>query len=203
MNSIRFILSASFVLFALLACKATKPDNQAAPATSEVVTGPKPKTVLEQVAEKTTLAEAIEYSKPEFKDMDNNDDSRGTLLLTYWAKDFLTRPAVDKLPTTNIKAILKDSLSERGKRLCVDGNVVSITRSTSSIWGDKKVWEGILVTDSFDAVRYFAVGETGSIVKGTRAKLCGVATGRYSYDNARGGTTHGVSVVGDFRSYQE
>lgn len=206
LSTIRLVLLVALVLSALLACKAPpKTDNRARPATSEVTpapSAPRPKTALELVAEKATLREAIEHVKGDFEDMDNNDDSRGTLLLAYWAKDYLTRPAVDALPATTIRAILKDSASERGKRLCVGGQVVGITRSTSELWSGKKVWEGILVTDAFDAVRYFAVGETGAIVKGTRATLCGVATGRYSYSNVRGGTTHGVSLVGEFRSYE-
>jgi hypothetical protein len=161
---------------------------------------PHEKTPLEAVAEKTTLREAIDHVSPEFEDTEDNV-SRGTLLLAYWAKDSLTRAALDKLPATTIRALLKDSRAERGKRLCVTGQVVSITRSTSELWGPRKVWEGIVLNDAYDAVRYYAVGETGAIEQGTRATFCGVATGRYTYSNARGGTTHGVSAVGEFRSY--
>ena len=47
-------------------------------------------------------------------------------------------------------------------------------------------------------VSFFAVQSTGDLVEGSRARLCGVVTGRYSYSNTGNGTTHAVKVVGVF-----
>ena len=47
-------------------------------------------------------------------------------------------------------------------------------------------------------IHYLAAGDTGTLVDGDRARFCGVTTGRYSYSNAGGGTTHAVQLIGMF-----
>jgi hypothetical protein len=56
----------------------------------------------------------------------------------------------------------------------------------------------MLMTGSVNIVRFYAVGSSGDLVQNRPARFCGAVAGRYSYDNAAGGSTHAVAVVGLF-----
>jgi len=90
---------------------------------------------------------------------------------------------------------MKDSGPERGKRLCTSGTVVQIKADAS---GGEKVFEGLLMTNSMDAVRFVAVGSTDDILENSVARFCGVAIGRHSFPNVSGGQTLAVLAVGMF-----
>lgn len=47
-------------------------------------------------------------------------------------------------------------------------------------------------------MRFAAVASTGELVAQSSANFCGVTTGKYSYSNSGGGTTHAVFLVGMF-----
>jgi hypothetical protein len=90
---------------------------------------------------------------------------------------------------------MKDPEAERGKRLCSLGtiNQIEVDRSAGS-----PIYNGGLMTPGFDSVRFSAVGSSGDLVEGSGARICGIVTGKYSYSNAGGGTTHAVYLVGMF-----
>jgi len=44
-------------------------------------------------------------------------------------------------------------------------------------------------------IRFVAVGDTGALVANSTARFCGIVTGRFTYLNAIGGTTHAVRLV--------
>lgn len=44
-----------------------------------------------------------------------------------------------------------------------------------------------------------SVSSTGRLVEDSRARLCGFVTGKYSYSNSGGGSSHAVQLVGMFK----
>lgn len=191
-----------FVIAILLACKGTKSDSVTPEVKPAVTAAPVvKKTPIDIIKEKKTLVEAIDYAKI-FSEDTENDISQGAVLFTLWAKDNLNRKEFATIPTTTHALVMKDSDSERGKRLCVSGSVSQISKSNSESWEGKKVWEGTMMLPSFKFVKYVAVGETGEIVQGTTATFCGVVIGKHAFSNAVGGTTHSVFAVGEFVSYE-
>ena len=96
---------------------------------------------------------------------------------------------------TSLKKVLKDSDAERGRRLCLRGSVTQIEKVNT---GTGAIFGGLLRTGDWDMVSFMAARSTGELVEGSRARFCGVVTGRYSYSNAGGGTTHAVHLVGVF-----
>ena len=203
-NSLSRLVSMALIIVVMLACKSAKQDDKAAPekVVPAAVKEPERKSPAEVVVELKTLKEVIEYVKT-FSHDTENETSVGAVLFTLWAKDHLNRKEFQTVPATTHALVLKDSDAERGKRLCSSGRVIQISKSNSEVWGSSKVWEGVFMMPSFKAVRYIAVGETGEIVEGTTATFCGLVIGKYSYSNAGGGTTHAVSAVGEFISYEK
>jgi hypothetical protein len=51
----------------------------------------------------------------------------------------------------------------------------------------------------YDLIKFVAAGSTGQLVAQSRARFCGATTGKYSYSNSGGGTSHAVQMVGMFR----
>lgn len=195
------LLPIVLLLLALLACKASDPNpTSTARAEPAASLAPVEDTPIEAIGKLHTLPEAVAFAVPYCSDT-VNDVSPGELLLAVWMKDHLTGKDLDTLPPTTIPAVKKDSEVARGKRLCATGKVVQIARSRAEQWGASKVWQGLVMTTAQDVLRFTAVGETGEIVEGTTATLCGVVVGNYTYSNAGGGTTHAVAVAGHFRSY--
>lgn len=153
-----------------------------------------PEKSLEQIYdEQITLPDALDLAIVEMKDT-RDEESKGTLRLTRWATTHMTLAdvAVAKNETT-FKLAMKDSDAALGKRLCIKGRLISIARVPGA-----PVFGGLLNTGTLDIVSFFAVQSTGSLVEGSRARFCGVVTGRYSYANTGGGTTHAVKAVGVF-----
>lgn len=136
------------------------------------------------------LAEAL----PGMEDV-TESSSDGTLLFTVWAgkKMRWTDVAVAK-NETSVAKVMKDSRAERGKRMCVKGSIIQIAR-------DGDLFVGLMGTGGYglgDVVHFFAAGSTGELVQRSRGRFCGVVTGRFTYSNAGGGTTHAVDAVGMF-----
>lgn len=90
--------------------------------------------------------------------------------------------------------IQKDPERERGKRLCLDGMVGSI-RVERSEFGEFS-WGHVLVEQ--ESTRYIAVGDTGELVRLSKARFCGVVAGVMSYGDTSGGTTNAAYLVGMF-----
>jgi hypothetical protein len=141
-----------------------------------------------------TLPAVIEGARPLMQDT-VDEQSVGTITLAYWAIDRMTHADLDQVPETKRGLVFKDSSAERGKRLCVKGRISEIAVEETEMG---KVYVGGIVSGYTDVTRFIAVGNTGELVEDSRAKFCGVVTGRYSYSNVSGGTTHAPMAVGLF-----
>lgn len=142
-----------------------------------------------------TLAEAIEEAKPLMSD-EFNKTSDGALLFALWAVQKMAW--VDAAPPkdeTTIALVMKDPDEARGKRLCAPGSLIEIQIQKTELG---KMFEGLLRTGAYNIVRFIAVGSTGSLVKSSPARFCGVVIGKWDYTNSGGGTGHAVQVVGMF-----
>ena len=153
--------------------------------------------LLEQVLAIETFEKAVAFARPRMTDT-RNEDSVGTTLLALWAQGNLrwANVQVDK-DETSIKLARKDPDAARGKRFCYSGRIVQIEKMSKA--SPQPVWVGLLSTRRRDIIRFHAAGSSGDLVDGSKARLCGVVTGTFSYDNSGGGTTHAVSVVGMFK----
>lgn len=150
--------------------------------------------LADRLAATDSFAAAVELAKPMMDDT-TDEISPGALALALWgtrrmrlADVVLAKNADETKPAL----IHKDSDRERGKRLCVRGHIVQITKD------DLGIFIGLLMMNDGDVVHYLACGDTGDLVERSRARFCGVAIGRYTYANAGGGTTHAIEMVGMF-----
>ncbi|HEU4576997.1 MAG TPA: hypothetical protein VFS67_01995 [Polyangiaceae bacterium] len=149
---------------------------------------------LERLSAEKTTAGAISIASAHFTDSTNELDP-AALAFALWSTDHLTWEEIQALPETKHAKVLKDPDAERGKKNCYSGNIVEIQVDRSA---GKPVYLGGLVTGSGVVMRFAAVGSTGELVAKSYAKFCGVTTGKYSYSNSGGGTTHAVFLVGMF-----
>lgn len=144
----------------------------------------------------SNLPDAVAMAKPFMEDV-QDELNRGQLLLAIWANKYMTLWMVKvQQNETSFAKVMKDSDAEKGKLLCVRGRIVEIFVEHYNNVG--KLAEGSLMTGSGDVYRFIAVQSTGDLVERNTATFCGVVTGRESYANAGGGTTHGISMVGVF-----
>lgn len=166
------------------------------PAVSTPVAAPTkpPPTPFEEIQTKTTITEAIAYAKPSMKDTENELD-KGTVLLTAWLAQHPSWGGINALPDTSIAKVLKDSDTERGKKICTGGSIIQISSDKVE---DKKIYRGTFMTSDVKYMAYVAVASTGELVERSPAKFCGVVIGTHSYSNAGGGTTHAIRIVGMF-----
>lgn len=201
----RWILICGLV--AAAGCEDSTTEKKQTPATTPMVASkptpeppapePPAPTPLEQILAIETYTDALAFAKPHMSDT-TNETSPGVALFTMWAQEHLrwTDVFVEK-DETSIKLTMKDPDAARGKRLCYSGSVSQISKASES--GQKPLWQGQLMTRRYDVIKFFAAGSSGTLVDGSRARLCGVVTGTYSYSNVGGGTTHAIMVVGMFK----
>lgn len=184
-----------------------KPSEHVSPKVDEVMADPAPEptpeppppppepNVWDMVLAANSLDGALKVTQPLMGEK-FNEDSTGTMLLAVWAMKKLTWDAVSvKKDETSFKLVMKDSEEEKGKRLCVRGTIIQIAVDRSELG---KVYKGLLVDRRMQIYRFFAAGSTGSLVGMSKARFCGVVTGRYDYSNSAGGTGHAISLVGMF-----
>jgi len=89
----------------------------------------------------------------------------------------------------------KDADAERGAHRCVRGRIVEIYAEKTDLG---MFYTGGMTDRRYRVYRFIAVGDTGDLVARSRARFCGIVTGRMSYANAAGGTTSAVQLVGIF-----
>ena len=82
---------------------------------------------------------------------------------------------------TTVALVEKDAEPEVGKRLCAEGEIDRIERRDV---GTRKTFVGTLRTDAGDRIAFTAVGSTGDLVKRSRARFCGIVTGKIMTDAA-------------------
>lgn len=172
----------------------SKPDRSASNASSAPSSAAASAPSKHPVLMAKSLEDAIKIAAPSDS---TNDNDPGTLLLTGWAHLHMTLESVKVTQDeTTFGRVMKDPDEERGKRACFSGSIVQI--DTERVREGEKIYVGMLMTGSVNVVRFYAVGSSGDLVARHSARFCGVVTGRYSYANAAGGSTHAVAVVGLF-----
>ncbi len=125
-----------------------------------------------------------------------NRPSEGAKPLVRWAIAHMqwSDVSVDKNETT-FALTLQDSDAARGQRLCVSGTIVQIDVQKTPAG---KVNVGLLSDSKLNLYYYLNVGSSGKLVAQSKARLCGVVTGKHDYANSAGGQGHAVTVVGMF-----
>ncbi len=142
-----------------------------------------------------TLAQELSYSIPTMADFNDNEMSTGAVDLVLWASYLMTWKELQEVPTTKYGLVMKDSEAQRGKKMCISGQVIEIAADKSL---PKTIYVGGLIDQEYKIYRYVAVGSSGEIVSGSRARFCGIVTGRNDYSNSTGGVAHAVHLVGMF-----
>lgn len=156
---------------------------------------PPPPSPLEILRTKATLADAIDHVKDKMSDTDD-ETSPGALLLALWSSDRLKWADVSVAKNeTSFALVRKDSAANRGKRMCVRGQIIQIQKEKAE---GTSLFSGLMLTGYGDITSFIAAGSTGALVAQSRARLCGVVIGTYDYSNSGGGKGHAVSLVGMF-----
>lgn len=123
--------------------------------------------------------------------------SRGSLLFTVWAAKHMHWSDVSVAKDeTSYALVRKDSESERGKRMCTSGQLVQIEVERLPTGG--KVSTGLLDSNAGNLYHFITAGSSGQLVEQSYARVCGVVTGSYDYENSAGGTGHAVGLIGMF-----
>lgn len=151
--------------------------------------------LINQIQSIPTLKEAIQLSVGMWEDAYNTMPPAAMLIPLWAEKNTINLSMINAIPTTSYGRIMKDSVSERGKSLCISGMVGDIAVDRSAGF---PVYSGAIVNTDRQIVRYLAMKSTGDIVDGSMSKFCGIIVGKMSYDNAQGGTTHAAYLVGMF-----
>jgi hypothetical protein len=120
--------------------------------------------------------------------------SPGANALTFWAMNRLRWADVDANETSYGQA-MKDPVANRGKRFCVTARVnqIEAVRHAEGVF-----WEGTLSPSDVQWIRFRAVGSSGAIVTEHQARFCGVVLEGHQFNNALGGVTPAVAVLGMF-----
>ncbi len=112
--------------------------------------------------------------------------------LAGWSQFHMTWRGLQAVPKTSYGMFMKDSSSQRGKRVCVRGTIAQIRSDVpgySGILGN--VWKN-------QTIAFIALGDTGELVAQSTARFCGIAVGRYTYSTLSGGTNEAIQAVGMF-----
>ena len=124
-----------------------------------------------------------------------NNISVGAGMFAFWSADNLKWQDIQSLPKTTFPLVMKDPDLQRGKSICTSGSIIEIETER---FKDKTFYSGGLFSDSGDIYRFIAVKSTGDLVARSRGTICGIVTGRQSYQNSMGGVAHAVLLVGMF-----
>lgn len=194
----------SAVIALLVVCACSKVDEvdpsvAGAPSVEEPAPepAPEPPSLAEQIESKTSAAEAMRFAIPHMEDR-FDQISTGALLFANWAAAHLRWSDVYvERDETSPARIKKDADSERGKRMCYSGRMIQIAKN--DLVDGRHVFVGLLMARGYNIIHFLAAGSTGDLVENSRARFCGFVTGRYSYSNSGGGSSHAVQMVGMFK----
>lgn len=189
------------MLVALIGCSKREAANEKPATSANVVESPPPTAEQMQLAklkEATELPEmsaALEIMKPHFRDS-RNDVSTAAIAFEMWASRHMKWSDVStEKNATSYALFQKDPDEERGKRLCLSGQIIQIAKESGTT---RKGFGGLISTGSGNLFNFFAVGTSGTLVATSWAKLCGVAVEKFDYSNSGGGTGHAITIVGMF-----
>lgn len=191
------LLVGGAVLVATAMAKRQEPpaaSTAIAPAPSPAPAPPPREPTLD---DQTTLSAALAFVLPFAGQPPTGEHSRASAMLAAWAVDRLrwSDVAVD-VDETNFGLAQKNLDKERGKRLCVSGSVVQITEN--NVAPGKTMNEGLVLSGAGNLFYFLGVKSSGSILKDSWARFCGVVVDRYDYENSAGGTGHAIEIVGMF-----
>jgi hypothetical protein len=195
MKSLEYVSCALLVLIST-GCKEAERQAEAAPAPVVVPLPPPPAPSPPQIIlSKTTLTDALSFSKPFMVDVPD-EPSQGTVLLGLWAREHLSWSDVKaRRDETTIARIRKDPSREQGKRMCQSGRILQIAAEPADHGHE---FRGVLMNAFDEHVSFVAVGSAKGLVRRSQAQFCGIVTGVLNYKNRGGGTTHSVQMVGMF-----
>lgn len=142
--------------------------------------------------EPITTAQAFAALLPDMGDT-VDEVSTGAIQFAIWSSEYLGwNDVYVRKDETSVARVTKDADAERGKRMCVRGQITQIRRE------QKGIFSGTIMTGGFKFVHFMSAGSTGDLVDGSHARLCGYVTGTYAYSNVSGGQTQSVQMVGMF-----
>jgi len=191
----------ALMMLALLGCSKGETATTKPAASANLAESPPPtqeQLQLAQLKEATGLPEmsaALAIIKPQLRDS-RNDVSVANVAFQMWATMHMkwSDVAVEK-NETSYALFQKDPDEERGKRVCLSGQIIQIAKEAGT---NRKGFAGLISTGTGNLFNFFAVGSSGTLVSTSWAKICGVALEKFDYSNSGGGTGHAVSIVGMF-----
>ncbi|MBK0062380.1 MULTISPECIES: hypothetical protein [unclassified Acinetobacter] len=199
----KLVLTTFICMLGLIGCskepKSSNDENTIQPAIAQEKPADREKTDeekgLELLLSKQTLPDVISMLKPKMSDeFDAFPVAAG--LMAIWMENHKTKISdIKNLESSSRGKILKDSFNERGKRLCVQGQIVEIEVDRS---GGFPVYHAGIVTNYTDVTRVLAVGSTGDLTAESHGAFCGVVIGKIGFTNSTGGTTSAPYLVGLF-----
>lgn len=192
-------LGSLFAALVLVAAWVIRTPSPAPPAPEPMVfvapPQPPPEDDLEKkLMAKKSIADAFKMLQVGMSEVGASGHDAAANLLAVWSAERLTWAGLSEAPETTFGKVMKDVEAERGKRLCAAGVVIEIEVDRKF---PRPMYRGGL-SSTGGVVRFIAVHSTGELVSRSPARICGAVTGRESYENSGGGTTHAVQVVGIF-----
>lgn len=189
---LKYQIMTAIAVVSLAACGNSSDQNNPAPQ-AEVSTPAKAPAMRIDFA---NLRDAIASTQPQMADMANGEISKGAAILALWADSNMKWSELQEVPAGKFALVMKDSETQRGKKICTSGTVIEI--SVDATVPGRKIYIGGMYGDSGSLYRFVAVRSTGEIVAQSRARFCGVITGQQHYPNSIGGVAHAVHLVGMF-----
>lgn len=183
---------AFFVGLALIGCGKESSNQTVVPGTQAAEPSPVPQIPKFNF---TSLSEAIAATKPKMEDFNEVEVSLGAIYLALWSSTHLTWADLQTVEQGKYGMVMKDSESQRGKRICIPGQIIEIELDKST---KEKIYAGGIFDDQMRIYRFIAVGSTGELMAGSNANFCGIITGKNNYSNSQGGVAHAVHLVGMF-----
>jgi hypothetical protein len=187
------------VLLTLIGCSKQSDNNenmtQPAVAQPEIEEKSDSEKYAELLASQDTLSKAVNMIKPTMSDEFDAFPSSAGILASWMNEKNVKISDIRSLESSTRGKILKDSFSERGKRLCISATLVEIQVDRSAGFA---AYHAGLVNNYTDVTRVLAIGSTGDLVADSNATFCGVIVGKVGFTNASGGTTNAPYLVGMF-----
>ena len=187
------------VLLTLIGCskQSDNNENMTQPAVAQPVIEEKRESdkYAELLASQDTLSKAVNMIKPTMSDEFDAFPSSAGILASWMNEKNVKISDIRSLESSTRGKILKDSFSERGKRLCISATLVEIQVDRSAGFA---AYHAGLVNNYTDVTRVLAIGSTGDLVADSNATFCGVIVGKVGFTNASGGTTNAPYLVGMF-----
>lgn len=149
----------------------------------------------DRLAAISDLPQALALTAPLMKNTRGPQPDEGSEVFARWASESLWWSHMGSLEATTWALAMKDPALERGRRLCVTGQVAQIRADRA--W-NKPVYRGVLALDAASFVTFVAVGSTTNVLPNKEASFCGVVTGLWLYPSLSGEAIEAVHTVGMF-----